>query len=108
MNLFLQQTTAVQILIENVINSLNFIQDDEAKNKLISSLEPFYYSVVPTTIDVNEIKAMAKEYNISLTHIEALEILDDLCLDIDLNCVEDCMKYHFNEFISEHFQSDDK
>lgn len=99
MNLFLEQTSTVQTLIDNVVKSLAYIQDNEAKDRLIKSLEPFYYSTALTTIDVNEIKLMAKEYKISLTHAEALKILDNIRFDLDLNSVRDCIKYHFNEFI---------
>ena len=104
MILFLEQASLVQTLIENVIRSLDCIQDDVVKSMLMESLEPFSYSIIPTTIDVNEIKTLANEYNASLTDVEALKILDNICLDIDLNCVNDSIRYHFDNFIVERIQ----
>lgn len=98
MSEFLEQASIVQALIKNAVSSLNHISDDEIKKKLIISLEPFYSSVTPTAIDVEEIKSLAIKDNLQISHVQALEILENVMYDIDFNCVDDSIKFHFNEF----------
>ena len=99
MSEFLEQASIVQALIKNAVSSLNHISDDEVKKKLIISLEPFYSSVTPTSISVEEIKSLAIKDNLQLSHGQALDILENVMYDIDLNCVDDSIKFHFNEFV---------
>jgi hypothetical protein len=99
-NKFLEQSSVVQTLIDKVEKSLDYISDNGIRNELICALKPFHYSTTPTTIDIAEIKSIAAKFDISLTHKQALKVLDNTRLDLDLNCVNDCIKYHFDEFIS--------
>ncbi len=108
MKSYLAQTSTVQTLIENVVKSLNFIQDNQTKNEVMNALKPFYNAITPTTIDVEEIKSIAAESKVFLTHNEALEILESICLDLDLNYVDECIKYHVNELIYERNSSSNK
>jgi hypothetical protein len=100
LNKFLEQSSVVQTLIDKVTKSLDYISDNSIRNELICALKPFHYSTARTTIDIAEIKSMAAKFDIPMTYKQALKVLDNTRLDLDLNCVNDCIKYHFDEFIS--------
>lgn len=99
MSKFLEQTGIVQALINNAVKSLNYVSDDGIKKALIESLEPFYSAVAPTAIYVEEIELLAMADNVQLSHGQALDILENITYDIDLNYANDSIKFHVNEFV---------
>jgi hypothetical protein len=106
--IFLEQSSAVNLLLNSAVKSLNYIQDKETKTKLIESLKPFCSAIAPTTIDVYEIKSLAKELKIEMSNTEALEVLTDLCVSFDLNCVNNYIRFYFDEVISCQMQVSNK
>lgn len=103
MNKFLEQSSVVESLLDKATKSLDYISDNNIRDELILALKPFHYSSSPTTIDVKEIKSMAAKFDIPMTQKQALKILDNVGVDLDLNYVDDCIKYHFDEFINNQF-----
>ena len=97
---YLPQIETIKTLIELIISSLDYMQNEQIKTNLTNALIPFKTGIVPVVIDTELILKQANKSEVSLNRNQAIKILKNICLNIRLNCVQDSVKHHFDEFVS--------
>ena len=97
---YLPQIEIIKTLVESITSSLDYIQNEQIKTNLTNALIPFETGIVPVVIDIDLILKQANKNEVSLNRNQAIKILKNICLDIKLNCVQDSLEHHFDEFFS--------
>ena len=96
---FLSQTLIVEKLLEATNKLLPELPENEHKKLLINALHAFEGAITPSAIYLDEVHDYALKRNLQVTSQQALEILENVAFDIDLNYVEQAIEYHIDQFL---------
>ena len=95
----LSQTSSVHQLLLLTIEAVKHVKDDNLKSRMIEALDVYKGAISPSTIYLSEIWDLARLNNVQLTEHEAINILTNAALDIDLNYASRSIEYYFDEFV---------
>lgn len=96
---YLPQATIVEKLLNLVGEVLPKMPDDNLKQRLLASLKDFEVAITPSTIYLEEVYQHAAIQNIEISQGQAIAILENAAVDIDLNYVTEAVEYHVDEHI---------
>lgn len=96
---YLPQATIVEKLLNLIGEVLPELPDDSLKQKLLDSLKDFEIAITPSTIYLEEVYQYASMQNIEISQEQAIAILENAAVDIDLNYASEAVEYHVDEYI---------
>lgn len=96
---YLPQATIVEKLLNLIGEVLPKLPDDSLKQGLLTSLKDFEVAITPSAICLEEVYRHAARQDIEVSQEQAITILENAALDIDLNYVSDAVEYHVDEHI---------
>lgn len=97
MKKLLNQPEPLTRLTSLSLEALKHIDNQNLKVQLAEVIELFNHAICPSLIHISDVFQVADKYNISISEEQAMEILYNASLDIDLNYTKHSVEYHFNE-----------
>ena len=96
---YLHQTMLVSKLLEVINRIVPQLDDNLLKAELLDRLSDFESAVIPSAIYLEEVFDYAAIEGIEITQEQAVQILKNAALDIDMNYVAKAVEYHVDLFI---------
>ena len=93
----------VEKLLDLISEILPALPDDVLKQRLLASLKDFEVAITPSAIGLDEVYELAARQEIELSHEQAISILQNTAVDIDLNYASEAVEYHVDECINSEF-----